>query len=78
MIVRIQDAGQGELSPIFFRLSSNAFARPTARKPDYGGLGLGLALVKSFVEAHNGTVTAESKGAGQGSRFTVRLPRYQN
>ena len=39
-----------------------------------GGLGLGLPLVKQLVELHGGTVTAESAGAGQGSRFFVHLP----
>ncbi|MCA1593012.1 MAG: PAS domain S-box protein [Acidobacteria bacterium] len=40
----------------------------------YGGLGIGLALVKSFVEAHGGEVAVESPGQGQGSRFVVILP----
>jgi len=40
-----------------------------------GGLGLGLALVKSLVELHEGQVQAFSKGPGQGSSFTLRLQR---
>lgn len=40
----------------------------------YGGLGLGLAIVRQLVEAHGGTIQAESAGEGQGATFIVRLP----
>jgi PAS domain S-box-containing protein len=41
---------------------------------NYGGLGLGLAIVRHLVELHGGSARAESSGDGQGSTFTVRLP----
>jgi signal transduction histidine kinase/CheY-like chemotaxis protein len=40
----------------------------------YGGLGLGLAIVRHLVELHGGTAWAESAGEDQGAKFTVRLP----
>jgi len=48
------------------------------RTPDrsQGGLGLGLALARSLVELHGGSVGALSAGPGLGSTFTVRLPRF--
>jgi signal transduction histidine kinase/ActR/RegA family two-component response regulator len=73
----VQDDGAGmtpDLLPHVFDLFSQA-----ERSPDrsQGGLGLGLALVKSLVELHDGDVTAQSDGPGRGSLFVVRLPRVE-
>jgi signal transduction histidine kinase/CheY-like chemotaxis protein len=73
--ISVSDDGIGmdrELLPNVFGLFTQA-KRTSDRSQ--GGLGLGLALVKSLVELHGGTVAAHSNGAGGGSRFTVTLPR---
>ncbi|HEX8614615.1 MAG TPA: ATP-binding protein [Telluria sp.] len=74
VVVVVSDTGEGlapELAPRVFDLFSQG-----ERKPDraQGGLGLGLALVRSLVELHGGSVTASSPGPGLGSTFTVTLP----
>jgi PAS domain S-box-containing protein len=74
-LLKIVDNGIGiepAAIPVLFDLYVQA-ERSTDRKN--GGLGLGLALVKSLVELHGGTVTAESEGKDFGCTFTVRLPR---
>ena len=75
--VTIGDTGQG-IDSEFLPLVFDRFRQVDGSKTRlYGGLGLGLALVKSFVESHKGSVAAESNGLEQGSSFTVRLPRRQ-
>jgi len=75
--VSVQDAGQG-IAPEFLPFVFERFRQADGSKTRlHGGLGLGLALVKSFVEAHRGTVAAESQGVDRGSRFTVSFPRPQ-
>ena len=44
---------------------------------EFGGLGLGLAISKATVDAHGGTITAESAGRGKGATFIVELPLVQ-
>ena len=74
-VISVADHGEG-IEPDFLPRVFEKFVQADGSKTrTHGGLGLGLSLVKSFVEAHGGTVTAESAGRGQGSRFTVRLPR---
>ncbi|HEX8463962.1 MAG TPA: response regulator, partial [Abditibacterium sp.] len=45
---------------------------------EYGGLGLGLAIVRQLVELHGGSVEVQSAGRGQGATFFVRLPRLKD
>lgn len=73
LLLQVSDNGIGippALMPHLFDLYTQAEHSTDARN---SGLGLGLALVKSLVEAHGGSVSASSGGAGQGSRFEVRL-----
>jgi PAS domain S-box-containing protein len=72
--IQVKDTGKG-ISPEFlphvferFRQENNSTTRT------YGGLGLGLALVRYLVELHGGIVHADSPGEGLGSTFTVELP----
>jgi len=72
--VRIRDSGIGitsDVLPHVFNLFVQA--DPSSPRVD-AGLGIGLALVRSLVECHGGTVTAASAGLRRGSEFTVRLP----
>jgi signal transduction histidine kinase/ActR/RegA family two-component response regulator len=75
VVIEVQDDGNGiapDLAPRVFDLFTQA-ERSSDRSS--GGLGLGLPLVRTLVELHGGTVTCSSDGIGQGSRFSVRLPR---
>jgi PAS domain S-box-containing protein len=76
-LIRVRDAGMGidpALMPHIFEMFSQG-ARDLGRTQS--GLGIGLALVKSLVEMHGGTVTVQSGGPGQGSEFIVRLPTVE-
>ncbi|MGE3803316.1 MAG: response regulator [Gemmataceae bacterium] len=73
--VRVRDTGMGiapELLPQIFELFVQA---DKSLDRSQGGLGIGLTLVRSLVTLHGGSVEARSAGLGQGSEFTVTLPR---
>ncbi len=72
--IKVEDNGIGiepNFLPLVFERFRQADSSSTRR---YGGLGIGLSLVKSLVEVHGGEVKAESAGKDQGSTFIVKLP----
>jgi CheY-like chemotaxis protein len=73
--LRIADTGIG-IAPAMLPSVFEPFVqeRQALNRPR-GGLGLGLAIAKSFVELHGGSISAQSDGIGQGSEFTITLPR---
>lgn len=70
LIIQIMDRGPG-FSPNEIQFIFNKFYRVEGSKP--GGTGLGLSIAKGFVEAHNGTISAENRQNG-GARFTIEIP----
>ncbi|MGL4619851.1 MAG: response regulator, partial [Chroococcidiopsis sp.] len=76
--IQISDTGKG-INPDFLPYVFEYFRQEdgtTTRK--FGGLGLGLAIVRHITELHGGTVKAESLGEGKGATFTVSLPLLQD
>jgi signal transduction histidine kinase len=74
VVIRVRDSGVGidrELLPHVFDLFVQT---DKSTSWGYGGLGIGLTLVRQLVEMHGGSVTGHSDGPGQGSEFVVRLP----
>ena len=70
----VEDSGVG-ITPDFLPYVFDRFQQADgSRTRRYGGLGLGLSIVKSLVDSHGGSVSGESDGDGMGARFTVTLP----
>lgn len=74
VVIRVSDTGIGldpelqeELFDTFIQ-ADNSLGRV------YGGLGLGLSIVKGIIDLHNGSIVARSEGLGKGTKFIIRLP----
>jgi signal transduction histidine kinase len=73
--LRVKDEGIGIPADQLERIFEIFVQQPQATDRAQGGLGLGLALVRSLVKLHGGSVRAASEGPGKGSEFIVELPR---
>ena len=72
--VAVSDSGCG-IDPAFVPFVFDRFRQANGSSSRaYGGLGLGLAIVRELVELHGGSVEAASEGHGRGAQFIVRLP----
>lgn len=71
---RVRDNGIGIAPDVLPHIFEIFVQSRDAAGRSHGGLGIGLNLVRRLVELHGGTVSASSRGQGQGSEFVVTLP----
>ncbi|MFD7435990.1 sensor histidine kinase [Streptomyces sp. NPDC059861] len=76
VVLTVRDTGDGIAPPDLPHVFERFWRAEKSRSRSTGGSGLGLSIVRQFVEAHNGTVTAAST-PGAGATFTLRLPGGQ-
>jgi PAS domain S-box-containing protein len=74
LVIRVRDNGSGIPPEMMPRLFEPFYQAPRTMDRTEGGLGIGLALVRSIVELHGGKVEGFSEGRDRGSEFVVRLP----
>jgi signal transduction histidine kinase/CheY-like chemotaxis protein len=72
--IAVADEGVGIVADLLPRVFDRFVQGEQGSSRDRGGLGLGLAIARNLVELHGGSITADSAGAGRGSRFVVTLP----
>lgn len=73
VVLTIRDSGIGISPDLLPRVFDLFFQGPVTNRSK-GGLGVGLAVVKSLTEQHGATISVQSEGAGHGSTFTLRFP----
>ena len=71
----VADTGDGVSSEHLPHLFDRFYRVDAARDRVHGGAGIGLAIAKALVDGHGGSIKADSRGLGQGTTFTVSLPR---
>ena len=73
--VVVRDTGVGMSPDILPHIFERFRQGESGPRREYGGLGLGLAIVRHLIDMHGGSVHAESEGVGKGASFVVTLPR---
>jgi PAS domain S-box-containing protein len=73
LVVEVSDTGIGIPADALSRIFSPFEQGDSSIHSRYGGLGLGLSIARTLVKAHGGTLEVESKGSGQGAKFTARF-----
>jgi len=76
--ISVRDTGRGIRAEVLPHVFDRFHQASVADRAKHRGLGLGLAIVRSIVERHGGSVEAHSPGEGKGATFSVRLPMYRN
>jgi PAS domain S-box-containing protein len=74
LVLRVRDTGVGIAADMLSHIFEPFVQSDQVLNHPQGGLGIGLALVRSIVAMHGGTVTAHCDGPGKGTEFIVRLP----
>ncbi len=74
IVMTVKDSGVGIPAALLPQVFDSFVQGQRSSARAEGGLGLGLAIVRSMVELHGGSVTARSAGVGQGSEFEIRVP----
>ncbi|KUI31859.1 histidine kinase [Mycobacterium sp. IS-1742] len=77
VVIRVSDNGGGIAAEHLPHIFERFYRADSARARENGGAGIGLAIAKALVEAHGGTITADSGGPGGGAVFTVAVPVRQ-
>lgn len=75
--VSVRDTGRGIRAEVLPHVFDRFHQAAVTDRAKHGGLGLGLAIVRSIVELHGGCVEAASGGEGKGSTFSVHLPLHR-
>jgi signal transduction histidine kinase len=74
LTITVTDDGEGIPSEHLPHVFDRFYRADAARTREHGGAGIGLAIAKALVEAHEGHIAADSRGPGTGATFTITLP----